>query len=283
MVVPRPVTFGVVLTVIVGLGLLVWQMARSRNHFPGRSLQVPWGRSTSQTLQRGGAVSRRDQDQPEEERLTTARMEMVQKQLAARDIGDKRVLEALRQVPRHLFVPVNSRSRAYSDGPLPIGYEQTISQPYIVALMTQLAQPTPSSTVLDVGTGSGYQAAVLSLLCQEVYSIEIVETLATTARQLLHELHYRNVTVRHGDGYQGWPEKGPFDAVIVAAAPDHVPQPLIDQLKPHGRLVIPVGKHYQNLLVIEKQTDGTTRQLHGIPVAFVPMTGQAQQRDNPRR
>jgi protein-L-isoaspartate(D-aspartate) O-methyltransferase len=208
------------------------------------------------------------------------RREMVRQQLAERDITDQRVLDAMTAVPRHRFVPKTALSRAYLDGPLPIGHGQTISQPYIVALMTQLAAPQESSVALDVGTGSGYQAAVLAELCEHVYSIEIVEPLANDARRLLEELGYRNVTVRHGDGYRGWPERAPFDLIIVAAAPEHVPQPLIDQLKPGGRLVIPVGKHYQQLLLLTKQADGTVRRETTIPVAFVPMTGEAQQRSD---
>jgi protein-L-isoaspartate(D-aspartate) O-methyltransferase len=201
------------------------------------------------------------------------RLQMVQQQLAARDISDRRVLDAMREVPRHLFIPEQSRSEAYFDGPVPIGFGQTISQPYIVGLMTQLARPHPNAVALDVGTGSGYQAAVLSLLCRDVYSIEIVEPLADSARKRLQTLGYANVTVRAGDGYRGWPEHAPFDLIIVAAAPDHVPQPLVEQLKPGGRLVIPVGRHVQDLLLIEKRADGSVRQSRVAPVAFVPMTG----------
>jgi protein-L-isoaspartate(D-aspartate) O-methyltransferase len=181
------------------------------------------------------------------------------------------------QVPRHRFVPDQAVDSAYLDGPLPIGHGQTISQPYIVALMTQLARPQPDSVALDIGTGSGYQAAVLSLLCRHVYSMEIVEPLADAARERLAHLGYTNVTVRAGDGYGGWEEHAPFDLIIVAAAPERIPQPLIDQLKPDGRLVIPVGKQFQNLIVVHKQPDGSVRRESVIPVAFVPMTGQARQ------
>ncbi|MCU0961965.1 MAG: protein-L-isoaspartate(D-aspartate) O-methyltransferase [Pirellulaceae bacterium] len=164
----------------------------------------------------------------------------------------------------------------YLDGPLPIGQGQTISQPYIVGLMTQLARPHAEAIALDIGTGSGYQAAVLSLLCRHVYSMEIVESLADAARERLARLGYTNVTVRVGDGYAGWEEHAPFDLIIVAAAPERIPQPLIDQLKPAGRLVIPVGKFSQDLIVVHKQPDGSVRRESVIPVAFVPMTGQAQ-------
>ncbi|GAB6187612.1 protein-L-isoaspartate(D-aspartate) O-methyltransferase [Thermopirellula anaerolimosa] len=203
---------------------------------------------------------------------------MVEGQLASRDIRDPRVLEAMLRVPRHRFVPQTVLHEAYDDHPLPIGHGQTISQPYIVALMTQAAAPQPESRALDVGTGSGYQAAVLAELCREVYSIEIVEPLAAEAEKRLRELGYANVTVRVGDGYQGWPEKAPFDLIIVAAAPDHVPQPLIDQLAPGGRLVIPVGDARQELLLIVKDRDGAVRRESIAPVMFVPMTGEAMRR-----
>ena len=210
---------------------------------------------------------------------TQARQRMIDRDLRARGIQDRRVLEAMARVPRQRFVPPDQVPYAYDDRPLPIGYGQTISQPYIVALMTELARPTPESKALDIGTGSGYQAAILAELCKEVYSIEILDPLAQEAKKRLQELGYKNVAVRTGDGYQGWPEKAPFDLIIVAAAPDHVPQPLVDQLAPGGRLVIPVGRHWwsQELLVIEKQPDGSIRQRSVASVAFVPMTGKAQE------
>ncbi len=204
------------------------------------------------------------------------REEMLTRHLAARDIHDPLVLEAMRSVPRHEFVPPDLRDAAYFDRPLPIGSGQTISQPYIVALTTQLARPTPSSRALDVGTGSGYQAAVLAEIVDEVYSIEIVESLADEGRQRLERLGYRNIVVQHGDGYRGWPEEAPFDLIVVAAAPDHIPQPLIDQLAPGGRLVIPVGDRHQRLMLVVKQQDGTVESTAITPVAFVPMTGEAE-------
>jgi len=214
-----------------------------------------------------------------------ARRRMIERQLRARDIDDPKVLSVMARVPRHRFVAPNLDAEAYDAHPLPIGYEQTISQPYIVALMTQLARPRPESRALDIGTGSGYQAANLAELCKEVFSIEIVKPLAEEARKRLADLGYKNVTVRAGDGYRGWAEHAPFDLIVVAAAPDHVPQPLVDQLAPGGRLVLPVGGYPQHLLLIEKQKDGTVRRENVAPVMFVPMTGEAQQghKAEPRR
>lgn len=206
------------------------------------------------------------------------RNRMVQAQLVSRDIHDQRVLDAMRRVPRHLFVPEDLRGSAYADRPLPIGERQTISQPYIVALMTQLAETKPNSRALDVGTGSGYQAAVLAELCEHTYSIEIVPSLAETAAERLAELGYDNVTVRCGDGYRGWPEHAPFDLIILAAAPDHIPPALIEQLAPGGRLILPVGDYRQELVVVNKRADGSTHQRTITLVAFVPMTGEAQRK-----
>jgi protein-L-isoaspartate(D-aspartate) O-methyltransferase len=215
----------------------------------------------------------------QEELYAEQRRRMVEHQLRGRDITDRRVLEAMGRVPRHRFVPRAARQHSYNDWPAPIGHGQTISQPYIVALMTQLAQPKPDARALDVGTGSGYQAAVLAELVKKVYSIEIVRPLAEDAGARLAALGYKNIEVRCGDGYRGWKEHAPFDVIIVAAAPDHIPQPLIDQLAPGGRLVIPVGGFFQNqnLIVVEKKPDGSIRQRNVAPVAFVPMTGEAQE------
>jgi len=212
----------------------------------------------------------------EDPRHVRARRRMVERHLRDRDITDKRVLEVMGRIERHRFVPAESRNVAYADHPLLIGHDQTISQPYIVALMTQLARPKPESRVLDIGTGSGYQAAVLAELCKEVYSIEILKPLADSARKLLKELGYKNIKVRCGDGYRGWPEQAPFDVIIVAAAPERVPQPLVDQLAPGGRLVIPVGRFYQQLILIERRKDGTLHRRSIAGVRFVPMTGEAQ-------
>lgn len=201
------------------------------------------------------------------------RLRMVEQQLETRGIGDARVLEAMRSVPRHLFVPDELADRAYDDGPLPIGYRQTISQPYIVAIMSELLHTRPEDVVLEIGTGSGYQAAVLSQLVRKVYSIEIVEELADRARRTLAQYDYDNVVVITGDGYRGLPEQAPFDGIIVTAAPETIPQPLIDQLAVGGRLVIPVGGAEQQLMVLERDADGVESRTV-IPVRFVPMTGE---------
>jgi protein-L-isoaspartate(D-aspartate) O-methyltransferase len=187
---------------------------------------------------------------------------------------DRKVLAAMRKVPRDLLVPEEVRAQAYRNTPLPIGYEQTISQPYIVALMTDLLDVRPEHVVLEVGTGSGYQAAVLAELVRQVYTIEIVEPLAERAKRQLAELGYDNVSVRAGDGYLGWPEQAPFDRIIVTAGASHVPQPLIDQLKPGGRMVIPVGRSINrlDLTVVEKGKDGKLKTRRILPVAFVPLT-----------
>jgi protein-L-isoaspartate(D-aspartate) O-methyltransferase len=184
------------------------------------------------------------------------------------------VMTAMARVPRHRFVSVHLEHLAYEDRPLPIGEGQTISQPFLVALMTDLLDVKPGDTVLEIGTGSGYQAAVLAELVAKVYTIEIVEPLGRRATNVLQSLGYRNVAVRIGDGYQGWPDAGPFDAIIVTAAPAEVPQPLIDQLRPGGRMVIPTGRSrdVQHLLVVEKQADGTSTTRRTLPVRFVPLT-----------
>lgn len=200
-----------------------------------------------------------------------ARQRMVADQLEARGIQDTRVLEAMREVPRHRFVPANLASHAYADSPLLIGHDQTISQPFIVALMSAMARPGPSDRALEIGTGSGYQTAVLAKLVARVYTIELVEPLAREARARLAA--YPNVETRIGDGYAGWPEQAPFDVILVTAAAPEVPQPLVDQLKPGGRLVIPVGDHAstQDLRVIEKRTDGSVTSRSLGAVRFVPL------------
>lgn len=207
-----------------------------------------------------------------------AREAMVKEQLErpGRDISDPRVLAAMRAVPRHELVPENVRPLAYADRPLPIGYQQTISQPFIVAFMTEQLQPEALDRVLEIGTGSGYQAAVLAELVDEVYTIEIVEPLAHRATADLARLGYDNIHVRAGDGYLGWPEAAPFDAIIVTCAPEDIPTPLVEQLAEGGRMIIPVGPvgGVQELVLLEKR-DGKMKQREVMAVRFVPMTGQA--------
>ncbi len=204
------------------------------------------------------------------------RSRMVDRQIVARGIKDEAVLKAMRAVPRERFVPADQRYRAYDDGPLSIGLEQTISQPYVVALMTELMDVDSGDVVLEVGTGSGYQAAILAEIVDTVYSIEIICELQQRADSTLKSLGYGNVHTRCGDGYFGWPEAEPFDAIIVTAAPDEVPRPLLDQLKEGGRLVIPVGEGIQFLEVYTRKDDRFERR-RGIPVRFVPMTGKASE------
>jgi len=200
---------------------------------------------------------------------------MVAEQIEKRGVKDKRVLQAMRTVPRHKFVPDDFKAYAYEDRPLPIGCGQTISQPYIVALMTELLKVDKEDKVLEVGTGSGYQAAILSQIVREVYTIEIFEELGISAKRKLRELGYSNVKVRIGDGYYGWPEEAPFDAIIVTCAATHIPPPLIAQLREEGRMCIPVGGVFQvqNLMLVEKR-DGKITSRNILPVRFVPMLGK---------
>lgn len=214
--------------------------------------------------------------QGDDDAFAAARRLMVRTQLEARDIADTLVLQTMAEVPRHEFVPTDLKEVAYQDRPLPIGEGQTISQPYIVAYMTQALNLQAGDKVLEIGTGSGYQAAVLARLVEHVYTIEIIPSLGDSARQLLQRQGHDNVTVRIGDGYVGWPSEAPFDAIMVTAAPDHVPPALVEQLAEGGRLVLPVGDHYQQLLLLTRR-DGEIHTESLLPVRFVPMTGQAQQ------
>jgi protein-L-isoaspartate(D-aspartate) O-methyltransferase len=204
------------------------------------------------------------------QRLDSARLRMVERDMAARGIRDAAVLNAMRRVPRHLFVPPALRERAYEDRPLPIGLNQTISQPYIVAYMTEALQPRREQTVLEIGTGSGYQAAVLAELVKEVLSIEIVPELAERARRTLAETGYKNVQVRTGNGYLGWPERAPFQRIIVTAAPPAIPQALVDQLAVGGIMVVPVGRDSQQMTIVSKTANGIV-ETQTMPVLFVPM------------
>jgi len=207
----------------------------------------------------------------QDDRFTAAREKMVTQQIISRGVADQPTLQAMRKVPRHLFVPKEYESEAYDDNPLPIGYGQTISQPYIVAYMTEVAKPDPSKTALEIGTGSGYQAAVLAQTVKSVYSIEIVPELAKESAERLKMLGYKNITVKHGDGYKGWKEFSPFNIIIVTAAAEEIPQPLIDQLAENGRLVIPVGPPMavQELILLVKK-NGKIEKSRLTFVRFVP-------------
>jgi len=214
-------------------------------------------------------------DSPETDERSAERERMVADQIAARGVRDSRVLAAMRKVPRHEFVPAELAARAHHDSPLPIGHAQTISQPYIVAFMTEQLELDGDEKVLEIGTGSGYQAAVLGELAKQVHTIEIVEPLARQSRELLAQQGYANIAVRAGDGYRGWPEEAPFDAIILTAAPPEIPQPLIDQLAMGGRLVAPVGRWNQELVLIRRDENGFHREKL-IGVRFVPMVGEAR-------
>jgi protein-L-isoaspartate(D-aspartate) O-methyltransferase len=203
---------------------------------------------------------------------------MVEQQLKPRGIKDERVLAAMARVPREEFIPADVRGDAYEDGPLPIGYDQTISQPYIVAFMTEQLRPRPNDRVLEIGSGSGYQAAILADLVADVYTIEIVEPLAKTAEATLQRLGYKNVHIKVGDGYKGWPEQAPFDAIIVTCAPENVPQPLIDQLKDGGRMIIPVGERFAQQLYLLEKKNGQLKESVTLPVRFVPMLRAAEKK-----
>lgn len=209
--------------------------------------------------------------QPQKDKYAVLREKMVEEQIADRGISDKSTLEAMKKVPRHLFVPPNMEQYAYEDSPLPIGYEQTISQPYIVALMTQTVKPEAGSKALEIGTGSGYQAAVLAEIVDSVFTIEIVPELAKRSAELFRKLGYKNIISKYGDGYRGWPEYAPFDIIVVTAAPEDIPRPLLDQLAENGRLVIPVGKagSFQELVVAEKKK-GKIDKRRITTVRFVP-------------
>jgi protein-L-isoaspartate(D-aspartate) O-methyltransferase len=211
-------------------------------------------------------------DDPE----AAARDRMVKMQIAGRGVKDPRILDAMRQIPRELFVDAQYRHEAYADHPLPIGDGQTVTQPYVAALMTELLDIQQSDRVLEIGTGSGYESAILSRLARHVYSIEILPEIARKAEVRLRGLRCENIDFRVGDGYRGWPEAAPFDAIIVTAAPRKIPEPLIEQLAPNGRMVIPVGDFYQELKVYAKAADGTVTETSVLPVRFVPMTGEAE-------
>jgi protein-L-isoaspartate(D-aspartate) O-methyltransferase len=213
-----------------------------------------------------------------EDSWRTERLQMVNQQIRSRGVQDSTVLAAMETVPRHQFVLPGELRLAYDDHPLPIGYEQTISQPYIVAYMTEMLRISSDDKVLEIGTGSGYQAAVLSLLSKEVFTIEIVEPLCREAATRLASLGYDNVQVRCGDGYEGWPEQAPFGAIMLTAAPEEIPEPLLQQLAPGGRMIMPLGGQYQELVLISRNSVGALSRRTLIPVRFVPMTGKAEEK-----
>ena len=218
------------------------------------------------------------QQTPTAAEFATHRQRMVEQQLKPRGIKDERVLAAMGKVPREEFVPADVRPSAYEDGPLPIGYDQTISQPYVVAFMTEQLRPKRSDRVLEIGSGSGYQAAILGELVAEIYTIEIVEPLAKSAEATLQRLDYNNVHIKMGDGYKGWPEEAPFDAIIVTCAPEKVPQPLVDQLKDGGRMVVPVGERFAQQLYLLEKKNGQLKESVTLPVRFVPMLREVQKK-----
>jgi protein-L-isoaspartate(D-aspartate) O-methyltransferase len=224
------------------------------------------------------ATTRCSQQTPTAAEFATHRQRMVEQQLKPRGIMDERVLAAMAKVPREEFIPVDARADAYEDGALPIGYDQTISQPYVVAFMTEQLRPKQSDRVLEIGSGSGYQAAILGELVAEVYTIEIVEPLAKSAEATLQRFGYKNVHIKVGDGYKGWPEEAPFDAIIVTCAPEKVPQPLVDQLEDGGRMVIPIGERFAQQLYLLEKKNGQLKESVTLPVRFVPMLREAQKK-----
>ena len=238
------------------------------NQPPGREMGDPNDKKVLRPVHKHPAFTER----------VIERARMVDWQIEARTVKDPNVLSAMRTVPRHFFVRSTEQRYAYTDNPLPIDYEQTISQPYIVAFMTDTLKLTRKSKVLEIGTGSGYQAAVCAEMAQQVYTIEIVEELAKSAKERLKELGYRNVFAKAGDGYFGWPEHAPFDAIIGTAAAGRIPEPLIEQLKPGGRMILPYGSPggFQYLVLLTKDKDGNVQKKNVMPVRFVPMTGEVQ-------
>lgn len=222
-----------------------------------------------------GCQKKENQKMNEEESFASQRHLMVESQIKSRGVLDDNVLNAMREVPRHKFVPNALKEEAYIDDPLPIGEDQTISQPYIVAYMTEQLELKKSDRVLEIGTGSGYQAAVLAEIVDSVFTVEIIDVLAKKAKKILKDVGYKNVFVKSGDGYKGWPSKAPFDAIIITAAPTKIPQPLIDQLNTGGRMILPLGGLFQELVLLTNTETGIRKKTL-LPVRFVPMTGEIQ-------
>jgi protein-L-isoaspartate(D-aspartate) O-methyltransferase len=251
-------------------------MPTTNSTAPSRSLSISRTFSRAACLLFLALAACSDAKPPAAGDLTAQRYAMVDEQIAARGISDPATLEAMRTVPRHEFLPMRLRGEAYMDYPLPIGHGQTISQPFIVAFMTEAIRPQPGEKILEIGAGSGYQAAVLAQMGADVYTIEIVEPLAEMARQTLERLGFKNAHVRHGDGFRGWPEHAPFDAIIVTCAPDKIPPDLVAQLRDGGRMIIPVGGGMEQELVLLRKEGGKIEKQSVLPVRFVPMTGEAQ-------
>ncbi len=266
-------------TLVLGLLLLALAAGLSLSSAQGLACRTqPEKPKTQEVLARHEPNQSRHRHPAFQERVSERR-QMVLRQIELREVKDPNVLDAMRAVPRHAFVPAAQRAYAYEDRPLYIGYGQTISQPYIVAFMTEALRLDPNSTVLEIGTGSGYQAAVCAEVAREVHTIEIVEPLAKSAAEVLTQLGYTNVQVKAGDGYFGWPQEGPFDAIIGTAAAGEVPPPLIEQLKKGGRMILPVedSDGLQRLILLTKDQDGQLRKKDVLPVRFVPMTGRVQE------
>jgi protein-L-isoaspartate(D-aspartate) O-methyltransferase len=272
----RLVRIAMGIALVLGLGWLLlarpWQAPASP---PAPPVAAPRDTGPRSAVTPDGAVGTVTLPTADPSSFDGARREMVEAQIRARGVSDPAVLAAMETVPRHQFVPADVRAEAYGDHPLPIGYGQTISQPYIVAWMTELLKLKPGAKVLEIGTGSGYQAAVLGQMGMQVYTIEIVDELAAQARARLADMGYSTITVRHADGYYGWPEQAPFDAIIVTCAPDHIPPALVEQLAAGGRMVLPVGPPggYQSLWLVEKE-GGQVKTMEMGGVMFVPLTGE---------
>ena len=260
---------------LILIGLSFW-MVHSNPSYQVEGL--PESASTSRAMHKGEQDTV-EWDRPRFDERRDERHELVRQGIVGQGITDQQVIEAMRHVPRHLFVPPSYRQYAYQNRPLPIGHDQTISQPYVVAYMTAMLDLQAGEKVLEIGTGSGYQAAVLSEITPHVYTIEIVEPLGQRAKALFDRLGYNTIRTRIGDGYKGWPEQAPFDAIIVTAAAGEIPQPLIDQLSPGGTMVIPVGEEgeTQTLATVTKSPEGEVDIDRGLPVRFVPMTGKIQE------
>jgi protein-L-isoaspartate(D-aspartate) O-methyltransferase len=272
------VFFTLVAIVMVGGVWILKSGTESAVTLAAQDKKADANRALADVNEQGEKVARPDHNHPAFKERIDERKRMVATQIRARDVKDPNVLKAMQIVPRHAFMPSSQRRYAYGDYPLPIEHGQTISQPYIVAFMTEALKLRPGSKVLEIGTGSGYQAAVCGEIAREVYTIEIVKGLAKTAQERLKKLGYKNVFIKAGDGFFGWPDKAPFDAIIGTAAAKRIPEPLLEQLRPGGRMIIPTGSTlgFQHLVLITKDAKGKIHKSKVMPVRFVPMTGEVQ-------